>query len=352
MNMLKKIDFVIIVLILGCLTSCQKNAAPELEILQEGFIYNQASFPQCHASTLVEAADGSIIAAWFGGEYERHPKVSIYQSKLTDTTWSTPQKIADGQTENDTLSYPTWNPVLFKNAENTLMLYYKEGPSPSTWWGMFKTSEDNGASWSAAQRLPDGILGPIKNKPIQLENGSVVSPSSVESEDGAVWKSHIELSSDNGYTWERVAIPSVDTVKVIQPTLIQLQNGNLKALLRSDQNYILESESSDQGKTWSEATKGTMLNPNSGIDAVTLKSGNFLLVYNPTEAGADWSDGRNKLNLAYSTDGVNWVDVLQLENEAEGEFSYPAIIQDSEGFVHITYTHNRSKIKYLQLKLD
>ena len=84
MNMLKKIDFVIIVLILGCLTSCQKNAAPELEILQEGFIYNQASFPQCHASTLVEAADGSIIAAWFGGEYERHPKVSIYQSKLTD----------------------------------------------------------------------------------------------------------------------------------------------------------------------------------------------------------------------------------------------------------------------------
>ncbi|MEE3224376.1 MAG: exo-alpha-sialidase, partial [Bacteroidota bacterium] len=106
------------------------------------------------------------------------------------------------------------------------------------------------------------------------------------------------------------------------------------------------------GKTWSEATKGTMLNPNSGIDAVTLKSGNFLLVYNPTEAGADWSDGRNKLNLAYSTDGSHWEDVLQLENEAEGEFSYPAIIQDSEGLVHITYTHNRSKIKYLQLKLE
>ena len=192
---LEKIKAHVVVLVLGVFTACQTSETPKLSIVQEGFIYEEAPFPQCHASTLVEAQDGSIIAAWFGGEYERHPDVSIYQSKLTDTVWSTPQKIADGKVENDTLSYPTWNPVLFKNAENTLMLYYKEGPSPSTWWGKFKTSEDNGASWSAAEQLPDGILGPIKNKPIQLANGSIVSPSSVESEDGAVWTSHIELSS-------------------------------------------------------------------------------------------------------------------------------------------------------------
>ena len=179
----------------------------------------------------------------------------------------------------------------------------------------------------------------------------IVSPSSVESEDGAIWKSHIELSNDGGYTWERVAIPSADTVKVIQPTLIQLPDGNLKALLRSDQNYVLESISKDEGKTWSEVKNGRMLNPNSGIDAVTLADGTFLLVYNPTEAGSDWSDGRNKLNLAYSTDGENWKDVLKLEDEAEGEFSYPAIIQDSKGFVHISYTHNRTKIKYLKVDL-
>ena len=342
----------LLILVLGLnLFSCQRPALPQVEILQEGFIYEEAPFLQCHASTLVETGNGAILAAWFGGEYERHPDVSIYQSFLKDTIWTTPMKVADGQTENDTLSYPTWNPVLFKNKVNDLLLYYKEGPSPSTWWGMCKMSSDNGESWSLPKRFADSILGPIKNKPIQLDNGVVVSPSSVESENGAVWKSHIELSNDNGFTWERVEIPSADTVKVIQPTLIQLKNGNLKALLRSDQNYILESTSTDQGKTWSEATKGTMLNPNSGIDAVTLKSGNFLLVYNPTEAGADWSDGRNKLNLAYSTDGSNWEDVLQLENVAEGEFSYPAIIQDSQGVVHITYTHNRTKIKYLKLGL-
>ncbi|MEH6659516.1 sialidase family protein [Leeuwenhoekiella marinoflava] len=331
--------------------SCQNTTLPKLKILENEFIYTEASFPQCHASTLVEAGDGNIVAAWFGGEYERHPEVSIYQSTKTDNGWSAPKKVADGKTENDAISNPTWNPVLFKNKVNDLLLYYKEGSSPSTWWGMCKMSADDGETWSLPKRFPDSILGPIKNKPIQLASGMIVSPSSVESEDGAIWKSHIELSNDGGYTWERVAIPSADTVKVIQPTLIQLPDGNLKALLRSDQNYVLESISKDEGKTWSEVKNGRMLNPNSGIDAVTLADGTFLLVYNPTEAGSDWSDGRNKLNLAYSTDGENWKDVLKLEDEAEGEFSYPAIIQDSKGFVHISYTHNRTKIKYLKVDL-
>ncbi|WP_442846147.1 sialidase family protein [Leeuwenhoekiella sp. H156] len=334
------------------LNSCVQNQTPQVQIIADEFIFNEAPFKQCHASTLVETLDGEILAAWFGGEYERHPEVSIYTSRLTQDAWSVPEKVADGQTAIDSISYPTWNPVLFKNAENKLLLFYKEGPSPSTWWGMLKVSGDAGKTWSEAKRLPDGILGPVKNKPIQLGSGVIVSPSSVESDGGEVWKSHIELSYDQGYTWERVAIPSADTVKVIQPTLLQLKDGSLKALMRSNQNYLMESTSNDNGKTWSEAVTSKVLNPNSGVDAVTLEDGTFLLVYNPTEAGADWADGRNKLNLAYSADGDNWKDVLVLENASEGEFSYPAIIQDAQGFVHISYTHNRNKIRYVKLRVE
>ncbi|WP_035899787.1 sialidase family protein [Leeuwenhoekiella sp. MAR_2009_132] len=333
-------------------SSCAEKKLPEVEVLENAFIYNKSDFPQCHASTLVETEEGTIIAAWFGGEYERHPNVSIYQSFKSDSGWSTPSKIADGKTPNDTISNPTWNPVLFKNQQQELLLFYKEGPSPSSWWGMLKRSNDDGKTWSDAIRLPEGILGPIKNKPIQLDSGVIVSPSSIESEDGNTWKSHVELSSDQGKTWQRVAIPSADSVKVIQPTLVQLKKGTLKALLRSDQNYVLESISTDAGKSWSVAKPGTVLNPNSGIDAVTLDGGGFLLVYNPAEAGKDWSDGRNKLNLAYSADGTIWEDILKLEDEEKGEFSYPAIIQDSKGFIHLTYTHNRSKIKYMKLRLN
>lgn len=323
---------------------------PEIILLKNEFIFDEAPFLQCHAPTIVALKNGSFMASWFAGTHERHPDVAIYTSTLTNNSWTTPSKIATGM-ENDSIHYPTWNPVLFENDQGVLFNYYKVGPSPSTWWGMYKTSTDNGQHWSLPKKLPTPILGPIKNKPVQLNGRTIVSPSSVELEDGAIWKAHVEISNDNGYTWKLIEIPSEKDVKVIQPTIIQLPNNSLKALLRSNKNIIMESVSTDFGESWSIAKAGTVKNPNSGIDAVTLKNGGFLLVYNPTLSGKHWSEGRQTLNLAYSDDGVNWKDVLQLENEEEGEFSYPAIIQDSNDFIHIVYTYNRERIKYMKLKI-
>ena len=61
--------------------------------------------------------------------------------------------------------------------------------------------------------------------------------------------------------------------------------------------------------------------------------------------------GRNKLVLLGSNDGLNWEELLVLENEQSGEFSYPAIIQAKDGTVHLSYTFNREKIKYIHLGL-
>ncbi|WBL25218.1 sialidase family protein [Zunongwangia sp. HGR-M22] len=320
----------------------------KFEVLESGFIYTEANFPSAHASTIEELENGDLIAAWFGGTHERHPDVSIYTSIKTTTGWSSPRKVADGF-ENDTLKYPTWNPVLVNIREN-LFLFYKIGPSPSTWWGAYKTSKDQGKTWSDKILLPEGILGPIKNKPIQLENGRIVSPSSIELQDGAVWHSHMEISDDLGKTWRKIPINHDSDSKVIQPTIIQLKNGDLKAFFRSDQDVVLESFSKDNGETWSKFMESELANPNSGIDAVRLKNGGFLMVYNPMASGDDWWDGRSKLNLAYSKDGKHWQDVLKLENEEEGEFSYPAIIQAENGEILITYTYDRKRIKYFKLK--
>jgi predicted neuraminidase len=60
--------------------------------------------------------------------------------------------------------------------------------------------------------------------------------------------------------------------------------------------------------------------------------------------------GRSPLNLAVSVDGENWTQALTLESEP-GEFSYPAIIQGSDGNLHITYTWNRKKIRYVEVPL-
>jgi alpha-L-fucosidase len=210
-------------------------------------------------------------------------------------------------------------------------------------------STDEGQTWSAPEKLPDGILGPIKNKPVVLTSGVILSPSSIETNNDQ-WHSHIERSTDGGKTWEKINIDPENPAKVIQPTLLLYPEDKIQALMRSNQNYIMESWSVDEGKTWSPLAKTNVLNPNSGIDGVTLHSGLQVLIYNPMESGADWVNGRNKLNVAASVDGINWQDVAILENQPSGEFSYPSVIQASDKTVHVVYTSNRKSIKHVVLK--
>lgn len=148
-----------------------------------------------------------------------------------------------------------------------------------------------------------------------------------------------------------MAIDHEGEYDVIQPSILQHADGRLQVLCRSQQNRIITAWSEDQGRSWGQLSATEVLNPNSGTDAVTLADGRFLLVYNPEVSGKDWSDGRNELRLAVSTDGVSWNDVMTLEHEPSGEFSYPAIIQTTDGKVHISYTWKRKKIKYVVLEI-
>jgi alpha-L-fucosidase len=152
--------------------SAPKNI--KAKVLTSEFIYETAPFPSCHASTIVETKEG-LLAAWFGGTHENHPDVCIYTSACTKGKWSTPQLVADG-IQSDTLRYPCWNPVLFIRDNRDIVLYYKVGKDPRTWWGMYKISQDQGKSWTAACRIPDKLLGPIKNKPARLQNGTILYP--------------------------------------------------------------------------------------------------------------------------------------------------------------------------------
>lgn len=317
------------------------------KIVTSEYIFENAPFKQCHASTIVELKDGSIMAAWFGGDYEGSKDVGIWASVKKEDSWSAPNEIANGIV-SDSLRFPCWNPVLFRTNEN-LSMYYKVGPNPREWWGMVIHSTNEGKSWTRPEKLPDGILGPIKNKPVVLASGIIVSPSSIETKNDE-WHAHIERSTDGGKSWEKIAIDAQNPAKVIQPTLLIYPEGKIQALLRSNQNYIMESWSVDEGKTWSPLAKTNVLNPNSGIDAVTLSSGLQVLIYNPMESGKDWVNGRNKLVVAVSVDGKTWKDVAVLEDQPSGEFSYPSVIQASNKTVHVVYTVNRKSIKHVALK--
>jgi len=313
-----------------------KNDSSKGPIVKAEFIYEQAPFPSCHASTIAESTSG-LVAAWFGGTREKSPDVGIWISRRDRNGWSKVVEIANG-VQPAGGRYPCWNPVLFQPARGPLLLFYKVGPSPSAWWGMLTTSTDGGASWSKPRRLPDGILGPIKNKPVQLQDGSILCGSSTEH---AGWRVHLERTTDLGETWRKTE-PLNDGTQfgAIQPAILVHRSSEIQILCRSQQRKITESWSSDGGRTWSAMRSTPLPNPSSGIDAVMLKDGRALVVYNHTERA------RSPLNVAVSSDGKTWRAALILEDQP-GEYSYPAVIQTADGLVHVTYTWKRERIKHV-----
>ncbi len=340
MQILKNFLFTIFITALTLTTFAQTG------VVKTEFIYETAPFPQCHASTLAESK-GTLVAAWFGGTREKHPDVGIWVARLEKGKWTTPVEVANG-IESSTKRYPTWNPVLHQSKSGALLLFYKVGPSPDTWWGMMMNSKDGGKTWSQPTRLPDGIAGPIKNKPVELSNGDLLCPSS--SEDHG-WRVHFERTSDLGKTWQRTeAINDGKEFGVIQPTVFFHPGGKLQSLFRSRQGKIVESWSDDNGKTWGKLTATALPNPNSGIDGVTLKDGRHVLVYNHVISQPNKWGNRAKLNVAVSADGKIWKAAVQLESGADNdEYSYPAVIQTRDGMVHITYTWKRKKVKHVVL---
>ena len=306
------------------------------------FVFETAPFASAHASTIVESREG-LVSAWFGGTREGASDVGIWLSRRVRGAWTSPVEVATG-TQPDGTRHPCWNPVLFEISEKELVLFYKVGPSPQTWWGMVRISRDNGRTWTDARRLPDGILGPVKNKPVRLSDGSILSPSSTESpERPSAWRVHFERTVDNGRTWTVARTPDSaggSEINAIQPSILVHQAGRLQAIGRTRSGRVFQTWSNDGGKTWGPTELTMLPNPSSGTDAVTLRDGRHLIVYNHTPKG------RSPLNVSLSRDGATWEAGLILESEP-GEYSYPAVIQTPDGLVHISYTWKRQRIKHV-----
>ncbi len=322
------------------------SAAPLSAQVSE-FIADPMPTPSSHASTIVEVRPGELMAAWFGGTAEGRPDVAIWGSKRRDGRWQAPVELVREH------NIATYNPVLFRAGDGLLWLYYKFGPSPQTWTAGRLFSRDNGATWSPPEHLPAGLYGPIRAKPLVLPGGVIVSGTSVESYHS--WAAWIERSTDHGKTWSRygpIAPPPPpdgapdQTHGIIQPAVVLVEGRHLRFYARSTQTIgrVCVADSFDAGVTWTAAHAIDLPNPNSGIDAVHLRDGRYVLVYNHT------TEGRSPLNLAVSADGERWTRFHDLETEP-GEYSYPAMIQGSDGSLHITYTWRRRRIKYVNWPL-
>lgn len=335
-------------------------------ILNDEFLYEQTSFPECHASTLVETPKGDLVASFFGGTKERNPDCVIWvcRKEKGSKVWTAPVEVANGVI-SPTERQPCWNPVLFQLPKGELMLFYKIGPKVSEWTGHLIRSKDGGKTWSKPEPLPDGFLGPVKNKPEYID-GRIICPSSTEGSNG--WRLHFELSDDRGKTWRMVgplpadeavltslqgtkeAADKVDYIYAIQPSILKHKDGRLQVLARTRNGSLATSWSSDNGNSWTQVSLTSLPNNNSGTDAVTLQDGRHLLVYNNFRALPGTPKGpRTPLNIALSDDGIHWKEALVLEDSPISQYSYPSVIQGKDGKVHVMYTWRRQRIKHIEI---
>ncbi|MDF2723804.1 MAG: hypothetical protein K0Q59_3479 [Paenibacillus sp.] len=333
--------------------------------LREYVFADDVEFESCHASTLLAWPSGDVLAAWFAGTREGADDVAIWTSRRTEGVWTAPVKVADEEGE------PHWNPVLFRDPDGNVWLFYKVGKTIESWKTMVLLSEDDGLTWSAPRVLVEGDCGgrgPVKNKPIILQDGAWAAPASIELD---TWEAFVDLSCDSGLTWaagnriqldaaaasaapvtpaaasDAPGFPVPAAKGVIQPTLWESERGSVHMLLRSSTGFVCRSDSADGGRTWSPVYTTELPNNNSGIDLVRMESGALALVYNPI--GQNWGK-RTPLVISVSRDnGATWGESVALE-DAPGEYSYPAIVSLGDD-LFVTYTWKRSRIVFCQLNV-
>ena len=384
-------------------------------IVKDEFLYEHTFFPEAHASTIVETRQGDLVSAYFGGTHERDPDVCIYVNvkKKGDKTWSKPILAADGvfdlnepnarlaglsgitdkttsaeagpvkalseekgfitydyNTKKSLVSLPStlkrkacWNPVLYEMPDGELWLFFKIGSTVGDWTGWLAKSRDGGLTWSDKEPLPTdpqgrAFLGPIKNKP-ELIGDRLLCGSSTE---GNGWRFHMEILDLKTGEWKYVPVESTEAMKTddnqphpidcIQPSILRLKDGRLQVLMRTHNAHLATSYSSDGGDTWTPVTLLEVENNQSGTDAVTLRDGRHVLIYNNFETLPLTKKGpRTPISIAISDDGQTWSHQLTLEDSPIDQYSYPAIIQGKNGHLYCTYTWRRQRVAFKEIDL-
>mgnify|MGYP003564792961 CR=1 FL=1 len=298
-------------------------------------------FRACHAATILELPDGTLLSAFFGGSAEGARDVEIRLCrKEPGKEWTAPINVADGMLNGE--RHSTGNPALFQTFDGKIMLFYKILTDRR--YGAMKTSTDGGKTWSKMQQICKECIGPEKNKPVQLEDGTIIAPSSDRNGDSGI---RVEISKDNGETW-------TTTTKGIgggtQPTVLFHPDNRLQMMFRTDgHTSIGVTWSDDNGETWSEPEGSALPNNNSGIDAVTLRNGRHLLAYNHAYRNEMGHKGRGILNVALSNDGKAWeaATIVNYYPKSGYQYSYPAVIQSRNGLVHLVHTWHRRTIDHV-----
>ena len=318
-------------------------------ICKQNVLLGDEGTPEVHASTLLPLENGRILAAWFGGTEEKHPDVRIWYSIRDEYGyWAKPLSIPSEE------NVAHWNPVLDRKNDGSIRLYFKKGAVIPDWQTFYCDSFDEGKTFSQPKELvPDDVSGgrgPVKNKCLRTKSGLLLAPAS--NEQNKDWRVFIDVSHDDGDTWQRGDYIEMTNgrgkhVKAIQPTLWETFE-QVHFMCRTKGGFIYRSDSDDGGLTWCAGYRTPVVNNNSGIDCVRSDDGRLWLLCNPISDPSLRSPLRMLMSV---NNGRSWRAMLDLETERHGEFSYPAIVCKGNK-LYCTYTNDRKNITFAEIEIS
>ncbi|SEE75322.1 sialidase family protein [Ruania alba] len=317
-----------------------------------------------HAATLVETSAGDLLCAWFNGPQEGDRETNVVLSRLPAGTaqWEQPRLMAADPDRSEQ------NPVLFRAPEGRIwLLHTSNTPHHRTDAHVLaRVSDDDGATWSEPETLFTGPGFFLRNPPLFLPDGTWLLPAYQVDSDGEY--SVVALSADDGRSWEVREVPG--SRHRVQMSIAPRSDGSLLGLFRSRAaDRVYASESTDLGRTWTAPVRTTLPNNNSAVHQIALADGRLAAVYNDATmerdqfrfvpSGDSWRKKavRTPLTLALSDDGGRtWpahrnLQVADLEyKDAPAGYSYPTMIQTSDGALQIAYSYLRKTIKHVRLQ--
>lgn len=342
-------------------------AAQQAATLPAVFSWSDLPRPtlSAHAATIAEVLPGTrlpvarreadlgpvtLVAAWFGGTREGAGDVSLFQSSWrSDTDWLPAHEMLTRQQAENQLGRnirKLGNPLLVTEPGRLHLFFVSV--SYGGWAGSALNraySDDAGKIWSPVQRIMTSpffnLSTLVRNPGVWLTDGSLGLPVYHE----FITKHGEWLRLDptgRVLAKERMPLPRSN----LQPAVVALDGQHAVAALRDSgpgDNHVQWAETRDAGRTWQAASHRQIPNPNSAVAMIGLKDGTLLMAANPIRGN------RNKLALLRSTDqGLTWTLVRMIEESANDrdEFSYPALIQDRQGVIHLVYTWMRQGIRH------
>jgi predicted neuraminidase len=329
-----------------------------------------------HAPAIVECPNGDLVVSWYRGSGERQADdVAVYGARRRKgkDKWSEAFVMAD------TPGFPDGNTAMFIDARQRLWLFWPVVIA-NTWESCVTSYRvasqykgDSAPRWewqgqiflkpaAFAEEMEKGLEARLKSsalpaemtnrvaelrrriadklsqrlgwqprcKPTVVKSGRILLP--LYSDTYSV--SIMAISDDAGQTW--FASRPLAGYGNIQPAVLQKKNGTLVAYMRENGplDRIRIAESSDDGMSWGPVGVAELPNPGSGLDALLLSNGHWLLIYNDT------TSGRHRLAVSISDDeGKSWKWTRHLENQSGGSFHYPAIIQGRDGTLQAIYSY-------------